>query len=171
MGPEEKIEMYDHQKRYLGLTYTILAVLYFLIGATLILVEWLRPRIPYFLQWPNANEMTSVPTGSSDAEVQAYYNYLHNWSLMDLGEKYFWSPAMLSWAYLGVGMLIIIFIFLTNAWHARQIKGDLYPVEVYNGYISERGGKVDYFNWAVYAIIGSFMLYYAATNLIYGQIY
>jgi hypothetical protein len=171
MSPEEAAERYNHQKRYLSTAYTVMAVLYFLMGAALIIEERVRTRIPYFTDWPNSNQMTSVPSGSSDSQVQAYYNYLHNWNLAGLKETYLFSPAMLTWIYMGIGMLLIIFIYMTNAWYARHRQGDLYPVEVYNGYITERGGKVDYFNWAVYIILGSFMLYYATTNLIYGQIY
>lgn len=171
MSSAEKTRDYSHQKRYLSTAYAVLAALYFLMGLVLIIAEQLRPRIPYFTAWPNSSQMTSVPSGSSDVDVQNYYNYLHNWNLSGLKETYSFSPALLTWIYLGIGMLLVIFIFLTNAWYARHLRGDLYPIEVYNGYITERGGKVDYFNWAVYAILGSFMLYYAATNLIYGQIY
>ena len=171
MSPQAEAEKYHHQKRYLGIAYGVLAALYFLIGVVLIIAERFRTRIPYFTDWPNANQVMPIPSGSDDQAVRAYYDYLHNWQLMKIQETYFFQPSMVTWIYAGIGMLIIIFLFITYIWHIRHRQGDLYPVEVYNGYISERGGKVDYFNWAVFSIVGSFALYYAATNLIYGQIY
>ena len=53
----------------------------------------------------------------------------------------------------------------------RRHQGDLYPVEVYNAYITERGGPIDSFNWATYAILLTYMAYYTVINLIFGQYY
>ncbi|MHB0867499.1 MAG: hypothetical protein ACYC6B_08655 [Thermoleophilia bacterium] len=171
MSSQSTPASFNHQKRYLRATYTLMALAYVLIGAVLIIEQKVRSRIPYFTDWPNSSEMQSVPSGSSDQDVTAYYSYLHSWSLSQVKETYFFNPLLLTWVYATIGVIIIIFIFLSNAWYARYRQGDLYPVEVYNGYMSERGGKVEYFNWAVYIILGAFMVYYAATNLIYGQIY
>ncbi len=44
-------------------------------------------------------------------------------------------------------------------------------MEVYNGYITERGGPVDSFNWATYAILVGLVIAYVVWNLIYGQMY
>jgi len=120
---------------------------------------------------PLPGDSTKVPTGSDDASVKAYYDYLNARHLDGLSETYGFD-----WnTFLTIYGLILIFLvatfFFVYAWHARRAKGDMYPVEVYNGYITERGGGVDAFNWALYAVFLTYMVYYTVISVLYGQYY
>ena len=113
-----------------------------------------------------------VPTGSDDATVKKFFDYLALRHVGTLEETYIFNWTYFNTMYLVIGTGLIVFYFLTYAWYARVRKqGDLYPVEVYNAYITERGGPVDNFNWAVYSILIVYMAYYAVLNLILGQYY
>lgn len=162
--------MSDNTARWVARLYILAAALYVLLGFVLIAHAYARgqeinPMIPVPSQY------TDVPTGSDDAAVQAYYDYLNYRHLENLEQTYTWSPLTLTTAYGILGGILVIFYFLVLAWHARRSRGDLYPVEVFNGYLSERGGPVDAFNWAVYAILLGFMIYYTVVNVIFGQYY
>jgi hypothetical protein len=111
------------------------------------------------------------PSGSSDVVVERYFEYLNLQSVGNLTESYFpnWVGLIEAFGY-GAVFLIILYFFV-YAWFARRRTGDLYPVEVYNGYITERGGPVDPFNWATYTILVSYMVYYSVVNILYGQMY
>jgi hypothetical protein len=66
---------------------------------------------------------------------------------------------------------LISLYFFAFAWYARRRSGDLYPVEVFNGIITERNGPVDPFNYAVWAILGIYIVYYTVIQVLYGQLY
>lgn len=113
-----------------------------------------------------------VPTGSDDASVKKFYEYLALRHVGTLEETYIFNWYYFNTMYLVIGTGLIVFYFLTFSWYARVRKqGDLYPVEVYNAYITERGGPVDPFNWAVYSILLIYMVYYTVINLTLGQYY
>ena len=120
---------------------------------------------------PVPSGYTDVPTGSDDEAVQNYYDYLDYRHLAYLHETTTIDRVDLTTIYGILGGILIIFYFFVTAWGARRSKADLYPVEVYNGYLSERGGPVDPFNIAVYAILFCYMVYYTVIQLIYGQYY
>ncbi len=113
----------------------------------------------------------NVPTGSDDASVQAYYDYLNLEHSNSLKETYLynWQNFLITYALIAAALISLY--FFSFAWYARRRTGDLYPVEVFNGFITERGGPVDPFNYAVYAILGIYMVYYVVIQLLYGQIY
>lgn len=113
-----------------------------------------------------------VPTGSDDKSVQSFYDYLTLRHVGTLEETYGFNWYYFNTMYLVIGTGLIVFYFLTFSWYAHVRKqGDLYPVEVYNAYITERGGPVDPFNWAVYTILLTYMAYYTVINLTLGQYY
>jgi hypothetical protein len=113
-----------------------------------------------------------VPTGSDDKAVNAFFDYNQLRHLASLQETYFLDPYYLSTMYLVIGVVLIVFYAVSLSWFSRQRKrGDLYPVEVYNGYITERAGPVDALNWVVYAILLCYMVTYTVINLIGGQYY
>ena len=112
-----------------------------------------------------------VPTGSDEKSVQAYYDYLNESQLLSEHETYLIDTPALGWTYGMLGALLIVSYFFIFSWYARQQSHDLYPVESYNGYITERGGPVDPFNYAFYIVLGSFMIYYAYIQILYGQLY
>jgi hypothetical protein len=111
------------------------------------------------------------PKGSSDAVVEQYYDYLRLQNYGDLGQTWKWSwTHILDALGFGAAFLVVLYFFIF-AWFARRRRGDLYPVEVYNGYITERNGSVDAFNWAVYALIAIYAVTYIAMSLRFGQLY
>lgn len=111
------------------------------------------------------------PSGSGDAVVQRYFEYLHLQNLGNIGQTFGQNWIGLSDALAFGAAFLIALYFFVFAWFARRRAGDLYPVEVYNGYITERNGGVDPFNWAVYAVIVIYAVFYIAMSLRYGQIY
>ncbi len=117
--------------------------------------------------------VVKVPTGSDDATVQAYYNYLQLRHLQQQVETYGVNSVDLVIIYGILGGVLLIFAALTWAWFARQRRGQpgLYPVEVYNGYMTERGSPVDAIAWSNYAVMLSFMVFYIWWNLTFGQWY
>lgn len=48
---------------------------------------------------------------------------------------------------------------------------DLYPVESYNGYVTERNGGVDNFNWAVIIVVTLYTGLVIVSNIVNAQIY
>jgi hypothetical protein len=113
----------------------------------------------------------TVPTGSDDKSVEDFYHYNQLRELIKVNETYVFDTETFLTYYGLIGIGLISFYFLTFSWYARLKTGDLYPTEVYNGYIAERGGPVDPFNWAVYAILLAYMLYYTFVMVTFGQQY
>lgn len=157
-------------RRRVDQLFIVTAVLYVLLGVLFTVQavgqQTLNPVAP---DW--GKPTLTVPTGSDDKSVQDFFHYMHLRELATQKETYLGAPAVLLTYYGLVGVGLITFYFLTFAWYARLKTGDLYPVEAYNGYISERGGPVDPFNWAVYAILLAYMLYYTVNQIIFGQLY
>ncbi|MCL4474561.1 MAG: hypothetical protein M1455_11635 [Actinobacteria bacterium] len=148
--------------------YVSTAVLYVIIGLFLVYEYHARTKIPYFTDYQDHG---NVPTGSDDQSVKDYYSYLQTWQFGTIKENYLFSPGQFTAFYGSLGVFLIVFYFFTYVWFAKHRVADLYPVESYNGYVTERGGRTDNFNYAVFTVVGAFVLYYGATNLIFGQIY
>lgn len=145
-------------------------VLYLILGALLAYPAYatentLNPLVPV------PGSTMRVPTGSDDASVLAYYDYLNLQHANTLKETYDFRWQNFIVTYTIIAAALISLYFFAFAWYARRRSGDLYPVEVYNGFITERNGPVDAFNYAVWAIIGIYMVFYTVIQLIYGQIY
>lgn len=156
--------------RWFGRLYLLAAALYVLLGFVLIGTALARglevnPMIPV------PSRFAEVPSGSDDASVQAYYDYLNYRHLDYLSETLTVDWLTITTVYGILAGILVIFYFLAMAWGARRSKADLYPVESFNGYISERGGPIDPFNLALYAILVCYMVYYTVVSLIYGQYY
>ncbi len=120
---------------------------------------------------PGPSSSLSVPSGSDDASVLAYYDYLslqHSNSLKET-YNYNWQNFLMTYAVIAAALISLY--FFAFAWYARRRVADLYPVEVFNGIITERGGPIDAFNYAVWTILGIYMVYYTVIQIIYGQIY
>lgn len=158
-------------RKRLNLLFAITAVLYVLLGVALSIQAFAQQRLnPVFSEVGNPTTRP-VPTGSDDASVKAFYHYLDLRHLAVERETYVGDPETAATYYGLIGVAIIIFYYFTFAWYARLKSGDLYPVEVYNGYIPERGGPVDRFNWATYTILVAYMVYYTVVNILFGQMY
>ena len=108
-----------------------------------------------------------VPTGSDDARSQGVLRLQHTAPRSDAPgdvhhRPYYWGTMYLSSASCLDRLLLPRLRVVREATHAGR---DLYPVEVYNAIITERGGPVDTFNWVLYAVLLSYMAYYTVTNL------
>jgi ABC-type multidrug transport system permease subunit len=150
--------------------YVVGVVVYLLLGVLLAVPAYatentLNPLVPV----PAGT--TKVPTGSDDASVQAYYDYLNLEHAGTLKETYHfnWQNFIVTYAVIAAALISVY--FFAFAWYAKRRSGDLYPVEVFNGVVTERAGPIDAFNYAVWGILGIYMLWYIVIQLIYGQIY
>lgn len=150
--------------------YLVGAVIYLLLGILLAVPAYatentLNPLVPV------PSHTSRVPTGSDDASVQAYYDYLNLEHANTLKETYHFNWQNFIVTYAMIAAALISLYFFAFAWYARRRSGDLYPVEVFNGLLTERAGPVDAFNYAVWGILGIYMIWYIVIQLIYGQIY
>jgi hypothetical protein len=157
-------------RRRIDRIFLITVVLYVLLGVVASVAAVAQQRSnPVF---PEVGKPTAtVPTGSDDKSVQDFYNYNQLRELIKVNETYVFDTETFLTYYGLIAVGLISFYFLTFSWYSRLKTGDLYPAEVYNGYIAERGGPVDAFNWATYAIIVSYMVYYTFVMVTYGQLY
>ncbi|HEY5527821.1 MAG TPA: hypothetical protein VIL51_00015 [Thermoleophilia bacterium] len=160
----------DRASRVVRRIYIIGVVFYLLLGVILAVPAYatensLNPIAPV----PGSS--FNVPTGSDDASVLAYYDYLNLQHSNSLKETYLydWQDFLVTYALIAAALIALY--FFAFAWYARRSSGDLYPVEVFNGFITERGGPVDPFNWAAWSILGIYMVYYTVIQVIYGQLY
>ncbi|HEY3318556.1 MAG TPA: hypothetical protein VGK50_09055 [Coriobacteriia bacterium] len=158
-------------RKRLNAVFGMTAVLYVLLGVALSIQAVAQQRLNPVVSEVGNPTTRAVPSGSDDASVKAFYHYLDLRHFMKEKETYVGDPETAATYYGLVGVAVILFYYFTFAWYARLKSGDLYPVEVYNGYIAERGGPVDPFNWATYAILLAYMVYYTVVNIVYGQMY
>jgi hypothetical protein len=151
--------------------YALAAIAYIALGFVFVGVAYAQmERIgPSFTATP----VIQVPTGSDDVTVQKYYDYLQLRHLQQQTLTYGVNTVDLVIIYGVLGATLLIFAAITWAWFTRQKRGTpgLYPVEVYNGYITERGSPVDAIAWSNYAVMLAFMVFYIWWNLTFGQWY
>jgi hypothetical protein len=147
------------------------AVMYAILGGFIVYRAYAQQTYSWVV--PTLNKpYLPVPTGADDKSVNAFFDYNQLRHVASLQETYFLDPYYLGTMYLVIGAVLIIVYALSFSWFSRlKSRGDLYPVEVYNGYITERAGPVDMLNWVVYAILLCYMVTYTAINLIGGQYY
>jgi hypothetical protein len=147
------------------------AVMYVVFGAFIIYRAYAQQTYSWVI--PTLNKpYLKVPTGSDDKAVTAFFDYNQLRHIASLQETYFMDPYYLGTMYLIIGVVLLIFYAVAFSWFARRRnQGDLYPVEVYNAYITERSGPVDMLNWVVYVVLLSYMVTYTVVNLIGGQYY
>jgi hypothetical protein len=157
--------------RYLAALMIGTTVMYALLGGFVIYQAYAQQTYSWVL--PTLNKpFLKVPTGADDKAVSAFFDYNQLRHLASLQETYFVDPYYLGTMYLIIGVILVTFYALSLSWFSRQRrKGDLYPVEVYNGYITERSGPVDWMNWLLYAVLLCYMVTYTVVNLIGGQYY
>lgn len=111
-----------------------------------------------------------VPTGDTPEIVQAYYEYLlaHyiNPAMQNTGTNWFIVGIVLGWVAIVVGLCFIYFR------RSRSEKPSiLYPVETYNGYISESNAGTGIFLYVFFALVVIWLLYITISNLTFGQLY
>jgi hypothetical protein len=149
--------------------YLLSVLMYALLASVFVAMAWASTQS---VTVPLPSKLfLAPPAGSSDAAAEQYFDYLHLQNIGNLGQNSGQNWFGLTEA-MGFGAAFLIALyFLVFAWFSRRRSGDLYPVEVYNGYITERNGGVDPFNWAVYAIVLIYAIFYISVSLRFGQIY
>jgi hypothetical protein len=110
------------------------------------------------------------PTGNNTQTVQQYYDYLYNIYLNSLHQRYqiMWSGVL--WVLFWLAVLAGLF-FVWVKWGRGEKPADVYPVETYNGYISEANGDSGRFLIVFYIILITWLIVQTALDLTRGQLY
>jgi hypothetical protein len=111
-----------------------------------------------------------VPTGDTPEIVQAYYEYLlaHyvNPTAQNIVTNWLLVSVTLGWVAIVAGLILIYF---------RRVRSEkpskLYPVETYNGYISESNATTGAFLYIFFALVILWLLWVTVSNLTQGQLY
>jgi hypothetical protein len=158
-------------KRVVKAAVIATTILYVISGGLLIGAAYAQQTRSSIFPAPNKPIM-KVPTGSGDAAVKAFFDYDNLRHVSSLEETYIVNPSDTPTMFLVAGVALIMFYVLAFSWSSDvHAKSDLYPVEVYNGYMAERGGPIGVFVWAGWAVALTYMTYYTVINLMYGQYY
>ncbi len=111
-----------------------------------------------------------VPTGNTPEIVQQYYQYLLDHYInpvtQNVTPNYFLEGVTLGWVLIITGLIFIYFRRVRN-----EKPGKLYPVETYNGYISESNGGVGVFLLVFFGLVVVWVLWITISNLTQGQLY
>lgn len=160
-------------RRVLAIFLVTTAVMYAALGGLLIYSAWAQQTQSFAVPAPTRQPVQGpVPTGSDDKAVDGFFAYNNLRHVSTLQETYIIDPYYWGTLYLITGVVLIVLYTLTISWYTRQRRrADLYPVEVYNGLISERNGPVDALNYSIWAILLIYMVYYTVANLMFGQYY
>lgn len=114
--------------------------------------------------------MPPVPSGDTPEAVQAYYQYLlaHyiNPASQNIATNWLVVGVVLGWVAL---ISALFFIYFRRARNEKPSR--LYPVETYNGYISESNAGVGVFLYIFFALVVLWLLYVTVSNLTQGQLY
>ena len=115
--------------------------------------------------------VVKVPTGNDDKTVDAYYAYLQLRHLQQQTVTFNVQATPLLITYGTLGATLFVLYTMVFMWYSkrRSDSAGLYPVEVYNGYIAERGGPVELFTYANYALMVAFSAWYVWWNIAFGQ--
>jgi hypothetical protein len=159
-----------HSRRLRRLTVAV-TLAYLLIGLIFVAAAVAQEQHTINPVAPYPSSSSGVPTGNDDATVNQYYEYLDLQNVNTLREQYLFDWQNFTITYMEIAAFVIAFYVLVLAWYSRQKVLDLYPVEVFNGVITERSGPVDPFSWGIFGIAGIYCLYYIVIHLIYGQLY
>lgn len=111
-----------------------------------------------------------VPTGDTPEIVEQYYQYLLAHYIAPVTQNvtpnWFLIGATLGWVAIISGLGFLYFRRVRNEKPSR-----LYPVETYNGYISESNGGVGIFLFVFFGLIVLWLLWTTISNLTQGQLY
>jgi hypothetical protein len=151
--------------------YAFTVIAYLLTGIVLVGVAYAQQSSRSSVFPVPGNVRLQVPKGSTDQEAQDYFNYLQLQAYGGVRETYRVNVVTFLEFYGVAGIVVGVLYLFMFTWYARLRRDDLYPVEVYNGYITERGGPIDPFNWAVWSIMLIYAIAYIAVSLMYGQLY
>lgn len=87
----------------------------------------------------------AVPTGDTEETVRQYYNYLYHYWLDRITQNYYIHWDTLAWVVLWLFVLAAGFYAYSRWQRYTHDAKEPYPVESYNGYISETNGGVGLF--------------------------
>ncbi len=111
-----------------------------------------------------------VPSGNTPEAVEAYYQYLLQHYITPIAQNtaFNWVivATTLGWVAILAALLFIYFRRVRNEKPSR-----LYPVETYNGYISESNAGTGAFLFIFFGLIVLWLLYITVSNLTQGQLY
>jgi hypothetical protein len=114
---------------------------------------------------------SDVPTGNDGAAVSEYYDYLYNHYVSEINQTYQVNPTTLLWWGVFVVILVGSIYLATRLQRATRSRREPYPVESYNGYITEANGPTGPFLMIVFAGIVVWLLLITIFHLVQGQIY
>jgi hypothetical protein len=112
-----------------------------------------------------------VPTGSDGEAVSEYYDYLYNHYVTEINQTYRVNVTTLLWWGFFVVILVGSIYLATRLQRATRSRGEPYPVESYNGYITETNGPTGPFLMIVFGGIVVWLLGITIFHLVQGQIY
>jgi hypothetical protein len=111
-----------------------------------------------------------VPSGDTPEIVEQYYEYLLQHYINPLAQN-----TGLNWIIVAVTLgwvAIVAALFFIYFRRSRSEKpSQLYPVETYNGYISESNAGTGTFLFIFFALVVLWLLYTTISDLTMGQIY
>lgn len=151
----------------------VLLVMYALSGVLLVAKAWADAQSSQEAAIPAPGLVyLRPPTGASDSVVQRYYDYLQKMTYATLPEQYHLDVNSLLIMYAALGISIgTLYVFVISWYTSRLRRNDLYPVEVYNGFIAERAGPIDLLDYYVWALMLAYIVVYVVINLIFAQLY
>lgn len=114
---------------------------------------------------------SEVPTGSDEATVSDYYDYLYEHYLRQIDQTFDLEPITLLWW--GFWLALLVGGVGAAVWWQRSTRAtsEPYPVESYNGYITEGNGPVGGFLTVFFIGVVIWLLAITVAHLVQGQIY
>jgi hypothetical protein len=113
----------------------------------------------------------AVPTGNTSQVVEQYYDYLYSHYLAQITQTYSIHWDVLAWILFWVVLLAGLFYAYTRYQRYTHFAREPYPLESYNGYVSETNGPVGTFLAIFMTVIVVWLLLTTIYNRTYGQIY
>lgn len=120
-----------------------------------------------------------APSGNSTEASHRYYDWIFHQYYDDFPivswRINYWEPFF--FLYMWAAVLIAgFFVFSFFAFRSRRDPGDRYGGELYsdfsyNGYLTERDGKVEWFTWYTMIVLFGAALFYIIAHALEGQAY
>lgn len=112
-----------------------------------------------------------VPTGNDSQTVQEYYDHLYEIYLSRLGETWTLQWNLFGWTALYIIILTAIFYVYTRWQRGTKSPNEPYPVESYDGHISEMNGPIGPFLWLFFIGMFGWVMLLMVLHITGGQVY
>jgi hypothetical protein len=112
-----------------------------------------------------------VPSGSDGETVREYYDYLYSHYISEMGQTFRFDAAGLLWWGFWVVILVAGIYLATRLQRSTRAPSEPYPVESYNGYITEANGPAGPFLLISIAGVVLWLIIITVYHLVQGQIY